>query len=118
MSVSRSIEKVAGDLYASVDTFLNDVTSDVSERRSSLRVKTQEAVVVLSNGPPRADADARRQRDRRAHRHHRGAGAGHPCVARRPSGTRAGAKVVRVGEGFTALKFDTPVRDLPSLQAA
>jgi hypothetical protein len=50
MSVSRSIEKVAGDLYASVDTFLNDVTSDVSECRSSPRVKTQEAVVVLSNG--------------------------------------------------------------------
>jgi hypothetical protein len=116
--VSQSIEKVAGDLSFSVDKFLQDVTTDVTERRASLRMKTREAVVVFASG-------------RRAPTHTRdvsesgiqidavdGLSAGVEVTLEWINGARATAKVVRVGDGFVGLRFDSAVKNAPWLQAA
>jgi methyl-accepting chemotaxis protein len=118
LSVSRSIEKVAGELSSSVDKFLVDVTADVTERRASLRVKAREAVVVFASG-------------RRAPTHTRdvsetgiqidavdGLSVGAEVMLEWINGARTKAMVVRLGDGFAGLKFDTPVKNAPWLQAA
>jgi methyl-accepting chemotaxis protein len=118
MSVSRSITTVAQELSTSVDTFLRDVTSDVSERRASLRVKTRDAVVVFANGR-RAPAQLRDMSETGAQIDTvDGLAMGARVTLEWANGTGVGAKVVRAGDGFLALQFDTPVKDAPGLRAA
>jgi methyl-accepting chemotaxis protein len=118
MSVSQSIEKVAGELSASVDTFLRDVTADVTERRTSLRTKTQEAVVVFASGR-RAPTRMRDMSEIGVQIEGiDGLTPGAQVTLEWSNGLRVGAKVVRAADGAAGLKFDTPVKDAPWLKAA
>ena len=49
-SVSETLSGVASELSHAVERFLTDVASDVQERRSRLRVKMNEAIVIHTNG--------------------------------------------------------------------
>lgn len=118
MAVSDSIQRVAAELSAAVEKFLVDVTSDVKERRHSLRVKTQVTVVILTSGRrvkthmiDFSELGARLEKVD-------GLQAGAQVALEWDNGLKAKASVVRIDDEFFAVKFDEAMKNAPWLEEA
>ncbi len=116
LSISDALAEASSQLASTVDKFLSDVSQDVAERRSALREKMSQAVVICSAG----------------RRHHctildaSTTGAKITCSSRLAvgdkvamelaDGTTVEAKVVRdAGDGY-GIAFDTPLESLDWLK--
>ena len=117
-SVAKDIRRVSVDLSSAVEVFLNDVTTDVRERRANLRVRTRENVSLVVGGRripsvlhEISETGARIELSEEL-------GVGATVMLETPNGSPIGAKVVRVMDGYAALEFDQAVKGIVSHKAA
>ncbi len=117
-AVAEDIRRVSLDLSGAVEVFLNDVTADVKERRTSLRVRTEETVDIVADGRhiPSVMHDISETGARIDLPE--GLDVGASVTLEEPKGLRTNAKIVRVMDGYAGLKFDAPVKGVGSQKAA
>ncbi len=117
-TVSQDIRRVSQNLSSVVELFLQDVTTDVQNRRKGLRIRTDETVdiAVGDRHIPTTVHDVSETGARIDLRE--GLGIGTTLTLEWHNGKRVNAKVVRIEGSHAGLQFSEPVRDVDELVAA
>ena len=117
-TVSQDIRRVSQNLSSVVELFLQDVTTDVQNRRKGLRIRTEETVDIAVGGQniPTTVRDVSETGARVDLRE--GLSIGTTLTLEWHNGKRLNAKVVRIEGSHAGLQFAEPVRDIDQLVAA